>query len=44
MGRSMGSGPACFLAEKFSPMGLVLISPYTSIRRVAEHYIGILLF
>ena len=40
MGRSMGTGPACYLASKYSPSGLALISPYTSIRKVAEHFVG----
>lgn len=43
MGRSMGSGPACFLAEKYNPNGLILISPYTSIRKVVENYVGMIL-
>jgi hypothetical protein len=44
MGRSMGTGPACYLASKYSPSGLALISPYTSIRKVAEHFVGTLEF
>ena len=40
MGRSMGSGPACYLADKFCPNALILISPYMSFRKVAEHFVG----
>jgi len=40
MGRSMGSGPACYLADKFCPYALILISPYMSFRKVAEHFVG----
>lgn len=40
VGRSMGTGPACHIAAKYNPRGLVLISPYTSLRRVAEHFVG----
>jgi len=31
-GRSMGGGPACFLAGNFNPSALMLMSTYTSIR------------
>ena len=40
MGRSMGTGPACHIASKFGPRGLILISPYTSLRKVAENFVG----
>ena len=39
MGRSLGSGPASYLASKNKVAGLVLISAFTSINDVAvEHY------
>jgi hypothetical protein len=31
-GRSMGSGPATFLAAHYNPGALILMSPYTSIK------------
>lgn len=34
-GRSMGSGPASFLAGTYNPRALCLMSAYTSIKRVA---------
>ena len=40
VGRSMGTGPACHVASRYSPRGLCLISPYTSLRGVAEHFVG----
>lgn len=40
VGRSMGTGPACHIAAKYNPKGVVLISPYTSLRSVAEHHVG----
>jgi esterase/lipase len=33
-GRSIGSGPACYLSEKFNPGCLVLISANTSIKNI----------
>jgi fermentation-respiration switch protein FrsA (DUF1100 family) len=39
-GRSMGSGPSCFLAEQFKPRALILMSPFTSIKDVAYNLIG----
>jgi fermentation-respiration switch protein FrsA (DUF1100 family) len=33
-GRSLGSGPSCFLAEKYDLGGLILQTPFTSIYRV----------
>lgn len=41
MGRSIGCGPACLLASKFNPAGLVTISAYTSLTDIAEGLIGI---
>lgn len=42
MGRSIGTGPACYLASKWGVGALVLISPYTSIRKVVKHMFGAL--
>lgn len=39
-GRSIGAGPACFLAAKYEVGALVLISPYTSLRAVVKHIAG----
>jgi esterase/lipase len=35
-GRSIGSGPACYLASTFAPSSLVLVSPHTSIRGIVK--------
>jgi hypothetical protein len=35
-GRSMGSGPATYLASEHKPGGLILMSPYTSIKNVVK--------
>ena len=35
-GRSIGSGPACYIASKHSPGALSLVSPHTSIRGVVK--------
>ena len=43
-GRSMGSGPACWLAGNFKPGALMLMSGYASIRRVAGDLVGWLRF
>ena len=40
-GRSIGSGPATYLASTKQVGGLILMSAYTSIRNVARDYIGI---
>ena len=37
-GRSIGSGPACFLASRFKPAALALVSPHTSIRGVVKDF------
>ena len=37
LGRSLGTGPATFLASKHSVGGLALVSPYISIRAVVTH-------
>lgn len=35
-GRSIGSGPACYISSRFKPASLVLISPHTSIRGIVK--------
>lgn len=40
-GRSIGSGPACWLASVKNPGALVLMSGFTSIKAVAKHIAGI---
>ena len=42
MGRSMGSGPAIHLAGMYKPFGLILISPYKSIKSVLYNKINFL--
>ena len=44
MGRSLGSGPATHLASKFTPGALVLMSPFCSIKSVANSKVGFLSF
>lgn len=39
-GRSIGSGPASYIAATQKPGILILLSAFTSIRSVAKHYIG----
>ena len=39
-GRSMGSGPATYLASTYRPGVLILMSPYTSIRNVVRSKVG----
>lgn len=39
-GRSIGTGPATYLASKFNCSALVLFSPYASIRAVAKEHVG----
>jgi abhydrolase domain-containing protein 17 len=39
-GRSIGTSPALFLASKRRPAGLFLMSPFTSIRAVAQNIVG----
>ena len=39
-GRSMGSGPACHLASLYEPCGLILLSPYTSLKDVVSSLVG----
>ena len=38
----MGSGPACFLAEKNKAHALILMSAYSSLRSVASDHVSIL--
>ncbi len=40
MGRSIGSGPASYLASKVKCNKLILISPFDRIVRVAESFVG----
>jgi pimeloyl-ACP methyl ester carboxylesterase len=37
-GRSMGSGPATYMASKFNPLCLMLFAPYTGIKDIAKDY------
>lgn len=39
-GRSMGSGPATYLASKNKAYSLLLMSPYTSIKDVSRSLLG----
>lgn len=41
MGRSLGTGPACHIATKYPVAGLVIVSPFTSIKDVASEHYGI---
>lgn len=43
LGRSLGSGAATHLASKYNPGGLILMSPFTSIKCVAQNKVGWLL-
>lgn len=43
-GRSMGSGPATYLASKNQAYSLLLMSPYTSIKDVSRSLLGKLSF
>lgn len=43
-GRSMGSGPATYLASKKHACSLLLMSPYTSIKDVAKNLLGMMAF
>ena len=40
MGRSIGTGPAIYLASRYNICSLILISPYTSIRGVVKFMFG----
>lgn len=39
-GRSMGSGPACYLASTNQIASLILLSPYTSLKNVVKSMLG----
>jgi fermentation-respiration switch protein FrsA (DUF1100 family) len=39
-GRSIGTGPATWLAAHYNPCGLLLMSPYTSLRAVVRSVAG----
>ena len=39
-GRSIGTGPAITFARLFNPAGLICVSPYTSIKKVAANVVG----
>ena len=39
-GRSIGTGPATYLASKFKVGGLIIMSPYTNIKNVAANVAG----
>jgi pimeloyl-ACP methyl ester carboxylesterase len=39
-GRSIGSGPATYIAAKHNPCTLVLMSAYTSISEAVRHIVG----
>lgn len=42
MGRSMGSGPACSLAAHYGFLtpALILVSPYTSLKKAVKSLLG----
>lgn len=39
-GRSIGTGPSITLARLFNPAGVVCVSPYTTIKKVAKNLVG----
>ena len=41
--RSIGSAPATYLSSERKPGALILMSPFTSVRAVAENLVGTLL-
>ena len=43
LGRSIGTGPAVFLSSKKKPRGLILVSPFKSIKSVKGAFIGFFL-
>jgi hypothetical protein len=43
LGRSIGTGPSVYLCSKRKPSALILMSPFTSVRAVAENLVGNLL-
>ena len=42
-GRSIGSAPATYLCSERKPGALILMSPFTSVRAVAENLVGTLI-
>ena len=40
LGRSIGTGPATYLARERSPGAVILIAPFTSIKDVARNMVG----
>lgn len=44
MGRSIGTGPAIFLAARFRVAGLILITPFESIHSLVRDKVGLLAF
>jgi abhydrolase domain-containing protein 17 len=40
MGRSIGSGPSCYIAKNRHPGALILISPFTSLQNAAKNMFG----
>lgn len=40
LGRSLGSGPAVYLASRFPVGGLLLVNPFASLRGAAECHVG----
>lgn len=43
LGRSIGTGPAIYLASKKKPQGLILISPFKSIKSIKGGFLGFFL-
>ena len=43
-GRSIGTGPSCYLASKREFAALILMSPFTSIKEVAKNLVGFFSF
>ena len=43
-GRSIGSGPSCYLSSERLLGGLMLMSPFTSLKKVVKSIIGFLSF
>lgn len=41
-GRSIGSGPATYVASNRNPGALILLSPFTSLRAVVKEHLGFL--
>lgn len=41
LGRSIGSGPACYVTSKRNPKSLVLISPFVSIKNLIRFHFSL---